>query len=80
MAAHEDDQERAQITTERLCNVGKEIIKEGRYVGLYFYDLLIEALIDPARAPMELMFMRPFVEFNRREGYVPLPLLVKAQP
>jgi len=29
-----------------MANVGKQI-KEGRHVGLDFYDLLIEALIDP---------------------------------
>jgi len=28
-----------------MANVGKQI-KEGRHVGLDFYDLLIEALID----------------------------------
>ena len=27
--------------------LGKELIKDGRHVGLDFYDLLIEALIDP---------------------------------
>jgi len=32
-----------------MANVGKQI-KEGRHVGLDFYDLLIEALIDPDRA------------------------------
>ena len=30
-----------------MANVGKQI-KEGRHVGLDFYDLLIEALIDLA--------------------------------
>ena len=31
-----------------MANVGKQI-KEGRHVGLDFYDLLIEALIDPGQ-------------------------------
>ena len=30
-----------------LYLVGSENIKDGRHVGLDFYDLLIEALIDP---------------------------------
>ena len=39
-----------QVTIGRLCaNVGKQI-KEGRHVGLDFYDLLIEALIDQLKA------------------------------
>ena len=33
-----------QVTIGRLAHVGKQI-KEGRHVGLDFYDLLIEALM-----------------------------------
>jgi len=35
-----------QATTDERTNGGNKI-KEGRHVGLDFYDLLIEALIDP---------------------------------
>jgi hypothetical protein len=37
-----------QVTTGGQCSSEKinKINKEGRYVGLDFYDLLIEALID----------------------------------
>lgn len=31
-----------QVTIGLYANVGKQIIKEGRHVGLDFYDLLIE--------------------------------------
>jgi hypothetical protein len=30
-----------------MLTSGKQIIKEGRHVGLDFYDLLIEALFAP---------------------------------
>jgi hypothetical protein len=35
-----------------MADVGKQI-KEGRHVGLDFYDLLIEALMGPAPISME---------------------------
>jgi hypothetical protein len=41
------------------ANVGKQI-KEGRHVGLDFYDLLIEALIDPMMSAIEMFQQQSF--------------------
>jgi len=39
-----------QLTSGRLCQ-RRKTIKEGRHVGLDFYDLLIEALIEKLARP-----------------------------
>ena len=44
-----------QVTTVVYASSGRELVKDGRHVGLDFYDLLIEALMGrcPGRCPMK---------------------------